>query len=95
MPRFAGRLIISTIGDLIDEGYSLRIFCDDWVDSLPCHTSKKFDLEELARRWGRDHGCMHRDLVPEYRCPRYGSKTPAPDTSPFQGPECQDFRDRA
>lgn len=63
-----GRTAIETIGDLLDGGYSLHAYCerDD------CRHSSRLDLDALAARLGRDHGALHRDLVPHLRCSACG-----------------------
>ncbi|XWN29994.1 MAG: hypothetical protein ROR55_21230 [Devosia sp.] len=44
----SGALVIETIGDLIDHGYSLHGHC------LACKRSAEVDLEAMATKLGRD-----------------------------------------
>lgn len=49
-----------TIGDLIDRGYELRVYCEHTgLTGRRCNYSGVMDLEKAAAKLGRDHGsCM-------------------------------------
>lgn len=71
MPRHPnGSISISTIADMIDEGYAISIHCN----GTDCHHSATIDLEALAGKIGRDHRALAKDLLPYFRCGRCGSK---------------------
>jgi hypothetical protein len=72
MPRDEkGRLTLSTLGDLIDGDFTLAVCCAG--DNCNNHTNA--DLEALAKRYGRDQGSMHADLVKlPWRCELCGSR---------------------
>lgn len=61
---------LDTIGELIDGGYKLGAFCNN----PDCEHHVDLNLPALAERLGRDHGCMHSDLVPKLRCSQCGGK---------------------
>ena len=62
---------INTIGDMIDKGFTLWVYCDTWG----CHHGKQADLQALAKLYGRDHGAMHDDLVKlPWRCEECGGR---------------------
>ena len=63
-----GSITIHTIGDHLDEGDDISVYCDD------CEWSTMLDLEMLAEKLGRDHGAMAQDLRPKLKCSRCGSK---------------------
>lgn len=64
-------LYIDTIGALIDSLTTLTVYCAD--DN--CWHGKDVDLEKLAARIGRDHSCMHSDLIKlNWRCEKCGGR---------------------
>jgi hypothetical protein len=63
-------LSLTTIGGLIDNGYILQAHCN----SIKCRHRSKLDLEELAKKLGRDHGCLHDQLAPKLYCSKCKSK---------------------
>ena len=65
---------ITTIGDLIDDRYRLYICCEAAPRGQRCNHDALADLDALAARLGRDHGCMAKDLAGKFRCGRCGSK---------------------
>lgn len=58
-----------TIGDLIDGGYKIALYCEN-RDSVgvSCGFVKWVDLEKLACRLGRDHSCLAPDITPYMWC---------------------------
>nr|DAH75502.1 MAG TPA: hydrogenase/urease nickel incorporation protein [Caudoviricetes sp.] len=60
----------STIGALIEDKFSLHIYCE----AYNCGHHGEVDLEKLAMRIGVDHGAMHYELIPVFKCPACGSK---------------------
>jgi hypothetical protein len=67
----SGVLSLTTIGGLIDNGYVLRASCN----APKCRHCARLDLEALATKLGRDHGSLHKDLVPKLKCSKCGSKS--------------------
>lgn len=63
-----GSISIHTIGDRLDEGDKISVYCDD------CRWSTTLDLEMLAGKLGRDHSALAQDLRPKLKCSRCGSK---------------------
>lgn len=64
-----------TIGDLIDRGYELRVYCEQTGHTgRRCNHSSVMDLQKAAAKLGRDHGSMHDDLVGKLKCTACGSK---------------------
>lgn len=74
MPRLPnGYIVISTLGDHIDERYTIRYYCAAYTPGKGyCRGSGLVDLEALAARLGRDHGALARDLQPHVFCERCG-----------------------
>ena len=64
----------NTLGVLIDYGYEVALYCENLHDGLNCDFVKMLDLEKLAAKLGRDHGCRHDDLVPHLWCTKCGGK---------------------
>ncbi|MCZ4501017.1 MAG: hypothetical protein JWQ74_3572 [Marmoricola sp.] len=55
----------STFGGMIDMGFDIMVNCS----STACERSKRLDLEEMAIKYGRDHGALHDDLIKlPWRC---------------------------
>lgn len=73
-------LKVETIGDMIDGGYGLAACCE----GRGCNHRADLDLEALARRLGRDHGCMHNDLAPYLRCTVCDSRKVGLRMSPYK-----------
>lgn len=65
---------ITTIGDLIDERYRLYVCCEAGTGGTRCNHDALVDLQALAARLGRDHGCLAADLAGKFRCARCGSR---------------------
>jgi hypothetical protein len=63
-------LILDTIGALIDGNMVLRAYCNN----PKCHHCVLLDLEALSTKLGRDHGCLHDQLVPKLYCSKCKSK---------------------
>lgn len=74
MKSDAGMKTIGTLGDLIDTGHRLYIYCEAIHDGLRCGHYVLADLDALAARVGRAHSILHDDLVPKLRCSKCGSK---------------------
>lgn len=55
---------------MIDDGTRLSLHCFTYL----CHHSAMLDLCDLRERLGPDHGTMHDDLVPLFRCSTCGGK---------------------
>jgi hypothetical protein len=70
MTRTARGLVIDTIGDLIDEGHELMVYCYN----TSCRHGASVDLEALTAKLGRDHGSMHADLAHKFRCSKCGGR---------------------
>jgi hypothetical protein len=49
-----------TFGALLDNGFTVYVYC---VSSSHCHHSTTLYLEEMAAKYGRDHGSLHDDLI--------------------------------
>jgi hypothetical protein len=69
------RYNIDSLGKLIDKGYNVALYCEAPRD--PCGFIKWVDLPKLAEHLGRDHGCLHDDLVPHLWCTKCGGKAVA------------------
>lgn len=65
---------LSTIGALIDDRYRIYICCEAAPGGRRCNHDALADLEALAARLGRDHGCLAKDLAGKFRCGRCGSR---------------------
>jgi hypothetical protein len=65
---------ISTLGDLIDQGYTLTASCE--ADPHNCRHSQEIDLVALAKRLGRDHSYLRQNLSHKLRCSRCGARGP-------------------
>ncbi|MGE0653264.1 MAG: hypothetical protein AB7P12_16195 [Alphaproteobacteria bacterium] len=65
---------LRTLGDLIENRHRLYICCEASPGGRRCNHDALVYLEQLAVRLGRDHGCLHDDLVGKFRCARCGSK---------------------
>ena len=61
---------IDSLGALIRYRYDLSVHCQ----VRDCWNRACVDLEALAQRLGRDHGCLARDLKRYFRCSKCGSK---------------------
>ena len=65
---------LDTLGALIDHGHSVCVYCEHSSGGMRCNHWEWLDLEAVAARLGRDHGCMHNDLIGKFRCKVCGSK---------------------
>lgn len=65
---------VNTIGKLIDNGYKVALYCENARDGLTCNFVKWLDLEKMAAKLGRDHGCLRDDLVPHLFCTKCDGK---------------------
>jgi hypothetical protein len=84
-------LTISTLGDLIDTGATLYVNCDGGN----CWNSNKVDLEKLARKHGREYGCMATDLRRlRWRCQKCQSRSVTFTQTPG-GKQYSAIRDKA
>ncbi len=64
-----------TLGELIDGGYRIWVHCDSaGAGGMRCNHRAMVDLDDLARRLGRDHGAMAADLAGMFRCARCGAR---------------------
>lgn len=64
----------NTLGDLIDQGYTLTAHCE--ANPTRCTHSVELDLVALAARLGRDHSTMHKYLSPKLVCSKCGARGP-------------------
>ena len=64
---------IDTLGACIDRNYRIALHCEQTYGLAPCNYFQWLDLEKLAAKLGRDHGCLRDDLVPHLWCLRCGS----------------------
>lgn len=79
-----------SIGELIDGHYRLWVHCDSpAVDGVRCNHAAEVDLEDLAKRLGREHGAMAADLAGKFRCAACGSRRTAITIHP---PTVRDMR---
>ena len=79
MPRNPdGSNTLSTIGDMIEEGYEISAHCG----GTGCHHWSRLDLTVLAKRLGRDHSARAEALTPYFRCSKCGSKDVSYTLSP-------------
>lgn len=60
----ANLITISTLGDLVEQGYALRAHCG----RRNCGRHVSLDLEHLIGRLGSDHSYLAPDLTPKLRC---------------------------
>lgn len=77
-------LVIDTLGKCIDKGYQIGLHCNQWRDGAPCNFFKWLDLDKLSGTLGRDHSCMHNELVPHLWCTRCGSRQVSLILSPIK-----------
>lgn len=71
MPRHPdGSISISTIGDMIDEGYRASYYCD----TFGCENKGDIDFPAFGEWLGRDHGALKKDLERYYKCPLCGGR---------------------
>lgn len=63
-----GSISIRTIGDRIDNGQDMTVYCSE------CGRHNNLDLEGLADKLGRDHSALAGDLAKKLRCKGCGSK---------------------
>lgn len=62
---------VTTVGDLIDHGYKLRVVCG----TDRCHEDKPVDLQKIVERFGGHHRAMQSDLARlPWRCQRCGGR---------------------
>lgn len=59
-----------TIQGMIDGGYAITAYCHN----SRCGHRAVIDLHQIREKLGPDHGALHDDLVPKFRCGRCGSK---------------------
>ncbi|MEC5292644.1 MULTISPECIES: hypothetical protein [unclassified Aurantimonas] len=52
--RKVAPIVIETLGDLIDAGMHLSVYCGEALGSHPCGRKLDVDTAELARLFGRD-----------------------------------------
>jgi len=78
---------ISTIGDLIDHRMSMHVHCK----TQDCGNSGPVDLDKLALKLGRDHGCLADELRPHFKCSRCGKKNMGFTMS---GYDVENFKDK-
>ena len=66
---------LDTLGGLIDHDWGVMVYCrsEDRRHGR-CSHSAWLDLPALAKRLGRDHGCLAADLLPKLRCRKCGKK---------------------
>ncbi len=72
----------NTISRLIEANHRLAIYCYN----KQCQHSVWLDLPALAGRLGPDHGIMHRDLAPRFKCSKCGGKRIGFRLHPQTGP---------
>lgn len=63
-------ITLDTIGALIDRQHGMGVHCLNPA----CRRYVELDLPELARKLGRDHGCLRHDLGPRLVCSACGGK---------------------
>lgn len=76
---------VNTVGKLIDNGYKVALYCENPRDGLTCGFVKWLDLEKLAAKLGRDHGCLAADITPHLWCTKCGGKKVSLRMHPFKG----------
>jgi hypothetical protein len=57
-----------TIQHFIDSGDRYEVCCH------VCHHHAKLDMLKLLDRLGPEHGCLHGDIIHNYKCSRCGEK---------------------
>lgn len=77
---------INSIGKLIDHGYRVALYCENPRDGLTCNFVKWLDLEKLAAKLGRNHGCLASDITPHLWCTKCGGKKVSVRLHPPTGP---------
>lgn len=65
---------LNKLGNLIDDGYRVLAICHARLNGRYCENSAELDLEELARRYGRDFKLLHRTIAWKLRCTRCGAR---------------------
>jgi hypothetical protein len=78
-----GTIRIETINDLIEEGYVLRVHCNNSPD---CYHSAEVDLPALADRIGADHSFLADSIRRYFKCSECGSRDIGFIVSPPTGP---------
>jgi hypothetical protein len=63
-----------TIGSLIDDGYELALYCENYRGPTSCGFVKWVDLEKLAAHLGRDHSSLAPAILPHMHCTKCGGK---------------------
>ena len=63
-------IVKNTLGSLIDGGDIMRAVCRP----ISCGRVVDLDIEALARKLGRDHSCMSKDIAPKLHCTACGGK---------------------
>ena len=77
------QIVIATIGDHIENGYTIRAHCNN----VRCLHNALVDLEALAARLGRDFDTMR--IRPRLRCTSCGTRDCSITVSPpYPDPGC-------
>jgi hypothetical protein len=70
----ADHYTIDTLGAMIDGGYQLALYCENYRGPTSCTFVKWVDLEKLAAHLGRDHSSMAPDILPHLFCTKCGGE---------------------
>lgn len=70
--RTTSPIVIETLGDLIDSGMRLSVYCGQALGSHPCGRKLDVDTVEIARLFGRDAVYVGREFP--LKCARCGSR---------------------
>lgn len=77
---------IDTLGALIDDDYQVALDCENPHEGLTCGFVKWLDLEKLAAKLGRNHGCLASDITPHVCRTKCGGKKVSVRLHPPTGP---------
>jgi ribosomal protein L37E len=72
---------MTTLGESIERRETIEAHCKE----RRCGHAAKLDLPKLAEKLGRDHGTLHKDLVPHLKCGKCGSKNIGLTLTPYYG----------
>lgn len=75
-----------TLGAMIDDGYQLALYCENYDGPTSCGFVKWVDLEKLAAKLGRDHSSLAPAILPGMWCTKCQGKKVSVRLHPFTGP---------